>query len=86
MKGAGDVGLVSADVDPLSVISNYKAELRRQIMEYFPFASGVEPIALTLSTSPPTHLLRRGVFTLAELARAECFRLDWGEYMRFVGN
>ena len=85
VKGAGDVGLVSADVDPLSVISNYKAELRRQIMEYFPFASGVEPIALMLSTSPPTHLLRRGVFTLAELARAECFRLDWGEYMRFVG-
>ena len=84
LQGAGRVGLLSADIDPLSVLAQYKLELRRQVAESFPFASGVEPVALTLATSPPTHLLRRGIFTLSELARAECFRLDWGEYMRFV--
>ena len=86
LKGAHRAGLLAADVVPLDAIVQYKAELRRQVMEKFPFAHGVDPVALTLSTSPPTHLLRRGIFTLAELARAECFRLDWGEYLRFVDN
>ena len=68
----------------MRIITKYKAELRRQIDEGFPFAFGVGPVAFTLATSPPTHLLRRGIFTLGELARAECFRPDSGEYMRFV--
>ena len=84
IHGAYHASLVTADIDPLEVIARYKTELRRQVAEGFPFASGVDPVALTLATSPPTHMLRRGIFTLGELARAECFRLDWGEYMRFI--
>lgn len=86
LQGAHRAGLLSAEIVPLDVIARYKAELRRQVRENFPFAHGVDPVAVSLSTSPPTYLLRRGIFTLAELARAECFRLDWGEYLRFVGK
>lgn len=52
LQGAYRTGILSVDIDPLSILDQYKSELRRQVAEGFPFASGVEPVAFTLATSP----------------------------------